>query len=309
MSSEAKVIIATIVCKVMEGQSELTKVIKMSALGKYPFITLDASSFDFENLLVGKTASQVFNLQNSSLVPTKYTIEKVNDDGKDFAIQVDHTSGEVAPSQIIKVTVTYTPQIAGVKSCTMFKVSAFGGNEIEFSCKGQADGYDVALSSTTIQFGEVQVEQTTNRLLNVVNNSDLPTSFQFFTDKSNLFSFSVTEGTVKPHSSQRVIITFSPPRTGNYYERVFCLVKNHKVLFVDLLGTCYDILTKPVPLSQRHIDTYRHKVIMGAHRKALVSKDVDNVDDSLMDSQLDVDLHLEIPIDDPSETVLHKEML
>lgn len=131
-----------------------------------------------------------------------------------------------------------------------------------------ADGYDVQLSSKSVHFGEVQTEQTTNRLLNVVNNSDLPTSFQFFTDKSNMYSFSMTEGIVKAHASQRIIITFSPQRTGNYYERIFCLVKNHSVLFVDLLGTCYDVLTKPIPLGQRHIDSYRHKVIMGAHRKA-----------------------------------------
>ena len=117
------------------------------------------------------------------------------------------------------------------------------------------------------------------------------------------------EGIVKPHSSQRIIITFSPERTGNYYERIFCLIKNHKVLFVDLVGTCYDILTKPIPLSQRHIDTYRHKVIMGAHRKAQVAKDIECMEDSMMDSAMDVDLHYEIPIDDPNQVVLHKEML
>ena len=49
---------------------------------------------------------------------------------------------------------------------------------------------------------------------------------------------------------------------------------------------------------------------MGAHRKAhAIAKDIDGVEDSLMDSALDVDLHLEIPIDDPNQTVLHKEML
>lgn len=197
-----------------------------------------------------------------------------------------------------------------MKSFCLFKVSAFGGNQIEFSCRGEADGYDVELSAKSVHFGEVQAEQTTNRLLNVVNNSDLPTSFQFFTDKNNLFSFSVTEGVVKPQSSQRIIITYSPQQTGNFYERVFCLVRNHKVLFVDLLGTCYDVLTKPVPLSQRHVDAYRHRVIMGAHRKAQIqSKDLEGADDSLIDSALDVDLHLEIPIDDPNQVVLHKEML
>ena len=296
--------------KVIADGNEMSKVLKLSAIGKYPFVTLDSLAFDFENLLVGKTVSQVFNLQNSSLVPTRYTIEKVNDDGKDNAIQVDHTHGELTPGNITKVTVNYTPQLAGVKSYCLFKVSAFGGNQIEFSCRGEADGYSVELSSKTVHFGEVQAQQTTNRLLNVVNDSDLPTSFQFFTDKSNLFSISMTEGVVKAHASQRIIITFSPQRTGNYYERIFCLVKNHKVLYVDLLGTCYDVLTKPIPLSQRHIDTYRHKVIMGAHRKVQAApKDIEAAEDSLMDSGLDVDLHLEIPIDDPNQVVLHKEML
>ena len=122
----------------------------------------------------------------------------------------------------------------------------------------------------------------------------------------------MTEGVVKAHASQRIIITFSPQRTGNYYERIFCLVRNHKVLFVDLLGTCYDVLTKPVPLSQRHIDTYRNKVIMGAHRKVQsMNKDMEAAaEDSLMDSGMDVDLHaMERPIDDPNQVVLHKEML
>jgi len=38
-------------------------------------------------------------------------------------------------------------------------------------------------------------------------------------------------------------------------------------------------------------------------------KDIDGLEDSLMDSAMDVDLHLEIPIDDPNQVILHKEML
>jgi hypothetical protein len=46
------------------------------------------------------------------------------------------------------------------------------------------------------------------------------------------------------------------------------------VLYVDLIGTCYDILTKPVPLIQRNVDIYRHKVIMGMHNR--VRKDLED---------------------------------
>ena len=44
-------------------------------------------------------------------------------------------------------------------------------------------------------------------------------------------------------------------------------MRNHHVLCVDLIGTCYDVLTKPMPLMQRHVDIYRHKVIMGIHTR------------------------------------------
>ena len=58
MSDEAKVIIATVVVKLAEGAVEVTRVVKVSAIGKYPFITLDCQDIDFETLLVGKTVTR-----------------------------------------------------------------------------------------------------------------------------------------------------------------------------------------------------------------------------------------------------------
>ena len=46
-----------------------------------------------------------------------------------------------------------------------------------------------------------------------------------------------------------------------YYERVYCLIRNHLLLFVDLIGTCYDLLIRPVPLLQSHIDSFRKRVV------------------------------------------------
>lgn len=87
------------------------------------------------------------------------------------------------------------------------------------------------------------------------------------------------------------------------------MVRNHEVLYVDLIGTCYDILTKPVPLIQRHVDIYRHKVIMGMHNK--IRKDLDEklgttMNNNSFDEEMEVSL--QIPIDKPNSVVLHKEM-
>ena len=48
-----------------------------------------------------------------------------------------------------------------------------------------------------------------------------------------------------------------------YYERIYCLVRNHSLLYVDLIGTCYDLLIQPIPLLQKHIDAFRGRVILG----------------------------------------------
>jgi len=65
---------------------------------------------------------------------------------------------------------------------------------------GEGLGNEVSFSTNSIHFGEVQMESTTNRLLNIVNDSDQPTTFQIYSDKSNIFAFSKTEGTVKAKS-------------------------------------------------------------------------------------------------------------
>lgn len=183
---------------------------------------------------------------------------------------------------------------------------------MKLSVIGQANGIDVSLSSKSVHFGEVQLTSVTNRLLNIINESDQPTTFQFFTDKTNIFSFSRTEGTVQPHSQARIIIEFYPQATTNYYERVFCVVRNHQILYVDLIGTCFDVLTKPMPLMQRHVDIYRHKVIMGVHNKQRKDKNGDVIplppNDSFIEgtdatadlSAMDLEINQEIPIDDPS---------
>ena len=136
-------------------------------------------------------------------------------------------NGTIPPNASFTITVKFVPSIVGLTSCSQYQVTTVGGNQLTFSVKGQAVGYNVGLSVRSIHFGEVQLGQSTNRLLNILNDSELPTSFQFITDNKNLYSFSKVEGIVNGKSSARIIITFTPESTSNYYERVFCLVRNH----------------------------------------------------------------------------------
>jgi len=55
---------------------------------------------------------------------------------------------------------------------------------------------------------------------------------------------------------------------------------------------------------QRHIDIFRHKVTMGA-----LNKNVGKKAGGSQSSLNEMDYQYEIPIDDPSQEALHKEML
>jgi len=61
---------------------------------------------------------------------------------------------------------------------------------------------------------------------------------------------------------------------------------------------------------QRHIDIYRHKVIMGIHNKSRAKTILDGGEDKLGISSMNEELEImhEIAIDDPNQVVLHKEM-
>lgn len=68
-SNEAKVVIGLIVFKFSDASNpalEITKTLKVSAIGKYPFITIDQSSIDFTTLLVGKSETKEIVICNSS---------------------------------------------------------------------------------------------------------------------------------------------------------------------------------------------------------------------------------------------------
>jgi hypothetical protein len=111
------VVIATTVFK-FSGAEEGSKVLKLSAIGKYPFLTINQERFDFETLLVGKVAQKEVILKNQSLVPAKFTVEKLSDDGKDISFSIDNYQGVIPPNMTFKITVKYIPTIVGVTSCT-----------------------------------------------------------------------------------------------------------------------------------------------------------------------------------------------
>ena len=76
-------------------------------------------------------------------------------------------------------------------------------------------------------------------------NQDLEYSFL---DDSGFFSLNRPQGVVKKKSVCDLKVTFDESVAGNYWKRLYCIVKGHWLLQVDCYATVGDVLKRPVPI-------------------------------------------------------------
>lgn len=115
---EAKVIITSVVFKFKEGENVHQRQLKLSGIGKFPFLSIDHEKLAFESTLVGKIETKKIELRNYSQVASLFSIEKINDDGKDNSFSLSDYSGEIKAGGTKRITVTYAPNMVGANTCT-----------------------------------------------------------------------------------------------------------------------------------------------------------------------------------------------
>lgn len=138
-----------------------TKILKISAISKYPFVTCDHPKLDFQEVLVGKTQTQEYVLSNNSPVPVKFKVERDSIDSEIDGFSIVPIRGEIPPGELFSLKVTYKPKVAGVMSSAKYRVWAKSGNKVNLSATGFGTGYDVDLSARSINFGEVTLGKKT----------------------------------------------------------------------------------------------------------------------------------------------------
>lgn len=264
--SSAQVVVATAVFS-FEGEGE--RVMKLSAIGKFSYVTLNRELFNFGQLLVGSTETKDLLIKNQSQVSTTFHITEAQErlpthsDFRDSAFNFDHTSGKIPPGASYLVKVKYNPTIVGMFSARNYILNTESGNSQHFGCIGFSLGVDVFFSSKVCNFGEVRSDTSTSRQVTLHNQSSVPVTYSLYTDRSGPFRFKRLVGSVNAKSTVKFLVYFNPKEPLSYYQRVFCAVRDHTLLYLDLFGSAYDILSRPMPLSQRDIEEFRSHVIMG----------------------------------------------
>jgi hypothetical protein len=210
-----------------------SKIIKISSISKYPYLKIHKTILDYGNVVIGKTKELDIIINNPEKVPAIFFIEKKKFIDTKIIEQfyVNHTHGIVPPNSSYQLKVKYVTSYPNFFSYETFDIITKGGNVNRFNCIAHSLSLNTNISERFVNFFSVELNESKTKMIRLFNESDELTYFQFFYNNDHVFILSQLEGVVPGKSNVRVTITFKPKECITYYDRIFCLMKNH-FLFV-----------------------------------------------------------------------------
>ena len=178
---------------------------------------------------------------------------------------ISNLSGEIPPNSNYLLKILFKPIFCLNNSYETFSLSIKGGNKLTFSCRGGCNPLHTWVGTKSVNFKSVPLGNQVKKLFRIFNDSDIPTEFQLYHDNSGAFFFDVNEGIIPAKSNVRVNVTFRPYETMAYYQRIFCLIRNHSLFPIDLMGSCHNLLTKTPLLDMKQIEIFRMKELKGVY--------------------------------------------
>lgn len=226
---EAQVLIAN--CKIILDEIA-SKIIKMSFISKYPHVKINRNNLDFGNVLIGKSKEMELIIKNPEKVPAKFTIVRETETHikSQNCFHLKTMSGEIPKNCSYLIKIMYVPNNPDVLSYESFTVKVNGGNEILFNCFGKCLPLSTSISSKQVNFESIELGKSNSKVIRVFNDSDNETFFQFYYSNEGIFSFQPKQGLIKPHSNERISVSFNPRENITYYDKAFCLFKHHMLV-------------------------------------------------------------------------------
>jgi hypothetical protein len=172
---QASVTVGTVV---LEVEGEPQRVLKLSAVGKYPYISASSGDLDFGTVLVTRPQTRELVLKNSSEVAAEFSICRSGEgEFEDQFFRFEPERSVIPAKMSLAVKVSYLPGFADWRSISNFSVQCESGNQLPLSLRGSSRRFNAYFSSNSLNFGEVKLDTTSTRVLTITNDSELDTDF------------------------------------------------------------------------------------------------------------------------------------
>lgn len=243
---EAKAIVAKTQLKI---QNETPETIIISALGKYPYFSLTASRLDFGRIVVNSAKEVCTELLNVSEVGARFEIVRLKDDDfDDMSISSKEAGGFVPPGKAFALRFTFQPLIPDYFSSARFKVRVRGGNESIVELKGVCEKLSASFDRSLIVFNDLRLGSFAEESFVMTNRVPHKVHFEFV-NLAPFFRLSKSRGVLMPDGQLKIRCKFAPTRPAHFFQRLFCLIKDRELLYIDLYAAGHELIARPLPLS------------------------------------------------------------
>ena len=143
-----------------------TKIIRLSSIAKYPFISINKNQLDFGSVQIGHVKEQELIITNNESVPAKFTIERTSTQpgNQPCMFYISNLTGEIPPKSNYLLKILFKPIFCLNKSYETFLLSTRGGNKLNFSCRGSCHSLSTWIGTKSVNFKTVPLGNQMKKL-------------------------------------------------------------------------------------------------------------------------------------------------
>jgi len=181
-----------------------------------PALTVSASSFNFNTVVVGQSATQTLQLTNSGNAPLQ--ISSISLSNKEFAISGPSLPCTVLPATSLDYTLAFAPTTPGNASASLTITSNAPQSPAAVSLAGIAEAVVATLQVTpaSINFGNENLQSTATQNVTLQNTGDVNITINGVTAAGAGFGYSNLSPGFSLSPNQQVIfqVWFRPQTSG-----------------------------------------------------------------------------------------------
>jgi photosystem II stability/assembly factor-like uncharacterized protein len=212
-SSGSKTAVITIASNDPDESSKSVSVQGKGIQTLVPDIRVSTSSIDFGNVEVGGSLDKEFQIHNDGNVTLQ--ISSITSDNSRFVILDDP---DVAPGDVVDITVRFTPSSLGTDTGTITIISNDPDDptvSIAVEGKGvEGADPDIHVSPHVIEFGEVELGESSDRSFYIYNLGDSLLRIYSLTSSDDQFEI-LDDPDVDPDDTIEIPVRFTPSSLGS----------------------------------------------------------------------------------------------
>ena len=199
-----------------------------SAASNEAVLSLSATSFNFNTVVIGKSATQTLHITNTGAAPL--TLESVTLKSSQFSLTGPSVPRAILPTQKVDYALTFEPSVAGNAAAAIQIASNASSSPAAVSLAGVAEKAFAALQVTpsSISFGNQILQAIATKNVTLKNTGDINVTISGVTAVGAGFGYSsIAPGsTITPNQSLTFQIWFRPNTNGSASGHISILSSN-----------------------------------------------------------------------------------